>query len=169
MTEQEAQKAAFEKYSADLNGTLGAGNFEDHKRGWSDAIEWVKNGQEPVWLYHCGFNHLHSIITKKAAFVASSVVEGEEVTEGMRLAVINLSLYAVEMSRLFAKNPLYLHPTPQPDVTELVEAAKKALEALEWNWGGEPMPSLEFEAMGFIKEALYKLERKQTSAEIQGR
>lgn len=65
--------------------------------------------------------------------------------------------------------PLYLHPTPQPDVTELVEAAKKALEALEWNWGGEPMPSLEFEAMGLIREALHKLERKQTSAEIQGR
>lgn len=31
------------------------------------------------------------------------------------------------------------------------------------------MPSLEFEAMGIIREALYKLERKQTSAEIQGR
>lgn len=36
MTEQEAQEAAFEKYNADSNNTLGAENFEDHKRGWDD-------------------------------------------------------------------------------------------------------------------------------------
>lgn len=94
---------------------------------WKSALEWVKNGQEPVSLYHCGFKNLHSIIIKKAAFVASSVVEGEEVTEGMRSAVIDLSTYAVEMSRLFAKNPLYAHPAPQPDVVELVEALNQIM------------------------------------------
>jgi hypothetical protein len=42
MTEQEAQKAAFKKWERELNLELRAENFEDHRRGWSDAIEWTK-------------------------------------------------------------------------------------------------------------------------------
>ena len=34
------------------------------------------------------------------------------------------------------------------------EALKLALEALQWNWGGEPLPTLELKAINAIKEAL---------------
>jgi hypothetical protein len=34
------------------------------------------------------------------------------------------------------------------------EALKLALEALQWNWGGEPLPTLELQAINAIKEAL---------------
>lgn len=34
------------------------------------------------------------------------------------------------------------------------KALEMALEALQWNWGGEPLPTLELEAMEAIKEAL---------------
>ena len=33
-------------------------------------------------------------------------------------------------------------------------ALKLALEALQWNWGGEPLPTLELQAINAIKEAL---------------
>ena len=35
-----------------------------------------------------------------------------------------------------------------------IEALKLALEALQWNWGGEPLPTLELQAINAIKEAL---------------
>ena len=34
------------------------------------------------------------------------------------------------------------------------EALKLALEALKWNWGGEPLPTLELEAITAIEQAL---------------
>jgi len=34
------------------------------------------------------------------------------------------------------------------------EALKLALEALQWHWGGEPLPTLELKAINAIKEAL---------------
>ena len=40
------------------------------------------------------------------------------------------------------------------DYERLRLAAQKALEALEWNWGGEPLPTLEFEAIGLLKKEL---------------
>lgn len=67
---------------------------------------------EPVELYPCGFKQLHSMIVEKAAYVALAVVEGEEITESMRATVLDLSKYAVEMSRFFAKQPLYSHHAP---------------------------------------------------------
>ena len=33
-------------------------------------------------------------------------------------------------------------------------ALKLALEALQWHWGGEPLPTLELKAINAIKEAL---------------
>lgn len=39
------------------------------------------------------------------------------------------------------------------------EALKLALEALQWNWGGEPLPTLELKAINAIKEALAQPER----------
>ena len=34
------------------------------------------------------------------------------------------------------------------------EALELALEALQWNWGGEPLPTLEIEAIEALKRAL---------------
>ena len=34
------------------------------------------------------------------------------------------------------------------------EALQLALEALQWNWGGEPLPTKELEAINAIREAL---------------
>lgn len=137
MNEQEAFKEAASRWMTESKGEDIGAYF------WKAALEFVKNGQEPVWLYHCGFKHLHSIITKKAAFVASSVVEGEEITEGMRSEVIDILIYAVEMSRLFAKTPLYIHPAPQPDVSELVDVLNGVVSLCKeafyyWEQDNEP-------------------------------
>ena len=40
------------------------------------------------------------------------------------------------------------------------EALKLALEALQWNWEGEPLPTLELQAINAIKEALAQQEQK---------
>jgi hypothetical protein len=40
------------------------------------------------------------------------------------------------------------------------EALKLALEALQWNWGGEPLPTLELKAINAIKEALAQPEQE---------
>ncbi len=40
------------------------------------------------------------------------------------------------------------------DYERLQLAAKKALEALEWSWGGEPLPTLEIEAIELLKKEL---------------
>ena len=40
------------------------------------------------------------------------------------------------------------------------EALKLALEALQWNWGGEPLPTLELQAINAIKEALAQQEQE---------
>lgn len=40
------------------------------------------------------------------------------------------------------------------DYIRLQLAAKKALEALEWSWGGEPLPTLEIEAIELLKKEL---------------
>ena len=40
------------------------------------------------------------------------------------------------------------------------EALKLALEALQWNWGGEPLPTLELQAINAIKEALAQPEQE---------
>ena len=40
------------------------------------------------------------------------------------------------------------------------EALKLALEALQWNWGGEPLPTLELQAINAIKEVLAQPEQK---------
>lgn len=39
---------------------------------------------------------------------------------------------------------------------ELRLAAHKALEALQWNYGGEPLPTLELEAIVALKKVLNK-------------
>ena len=41
------------------------------------------------------------------------------------------------------------------------EAMKAALEALEWSWGGEPLPSKEYEAMQLLRAALAEQDVKQ--------
>lgn len=38
------------------------------------------------------------------------------------------------------------------------QALEKALEALQWNWGGEPLPTMELEAIEAIQEALAERE-----------
>lgn len=99
MTDKEAQEAAFEKYSADFNGTLGAENFEDHKRGWDDALEWVKKGQEPVgWIWPKEKNGYLCVTKMKTA--------------------PDFSFWDKKA------RPLYTHPAPHPDVSELVEVLK---------------------------------------------
>ena len=40
------------------------------------------------------------------------------------------------------------------DYELLQVAAKKALEALQWSWGGEPLPTLELEAIELLKKEL---------------
>jgi len=40
------------------------------------------------------------------------------------------------------------------------EALKKALEALLWDWGGKPLPTLELQATNAIKEALAQPEQE---------
>jgi len=40
------------------------------------------------------------------------------------------------------------------------EALKLALEALQWNWGGEPLPTLELQAINAIKEVLAQPEQE---------
>ena len=40
------------------------------------------------------------------------------------------------------------------------QALQKALEALQWNWGGEPLPTMELEAIEAIKEALVEPEQE---------
>ena len=40
------------------------------------------------------------------------------------------------------------------------EALKLALEALQWHWGGEPLPTLELQAINAIKEALAQPEQE---------
>jgi hypothetical protein len=40
------------------------------------------------------------------------------------------------------------------DYMRLKKAAVKALEALQWTWGGEPLPTLELEAIDALKRAL---------------
>ena len=42
-------------------------------------------------------------------------------------------------------------------------ALKLALEALQWNWGGEPLPTLELQAINAIKEALAQTKPVQVS------
>jgi hypothetical protein len=43
------------------------------------------------------------------------------------------------------------------------EALKLALEALQWNWGGEPLPTLELQAINAIKEVLAQPKPVQVS------
>lgn len=40
------------------------------------------------------------------------------------------------------------------DYERLRVAASKALEALQWSWGGEPLPTLELEAIELLKNEL---------------
>ena len=40
------------------------------------------------------------------------------------------------------------------DYELLQVAAQKALEALQWSWGGEPLPTLELEAIELLKKEL---------------
>ena len=40
------------------------------------------------------------------------------------------------------------------------QALKLALEALQWNWGGEPLPTLELQAINAIKEALAQSDKE---------
>lgn len=96
----------------------------DHR----DAQQVVAQG-EPVALYPCGFKKLHEMVIEKAAYVARRVVEGEVVTESMRTTVLDLTKYAVEMSRFFAKHPLYTHP-PAEVVRELAVASEDAKNTL---------------------------------------
>ena len=46
------------------------------------------------------------------------------------------------------------------------EALKLALEALEWNWGGEPLPTKELEAMTALRQAIAEAEKQEPYAYI---
>jgi hypothetical protein len=51
-----------------------------------------------------------------------------------------------------------------------IEAMKLALEALEWNWGGEPLPTKELEAMTALRQAIKEAALEglsETSREIE--
>ena len=39
-------------------------------------------------------------------------------------------------------------------IAELENACRQALEALEWSWGGEPLPTLEIAAIAELKRVL---------------
>lgn len=39
-------------------------------------------------------------------------------------------------------------------ITDLEKACRQALEALQWNWGGEPLPTLELAAIEELKRVL---------------
>ena len=133
MNEQEAQKAAFKNWDYLNKNSLSIDHKNAHQQGWDDAIEWVKQGQEPFpgcAVYTDKYGEKRMVM---------GMEKGQEDRYGQRL---------------------YLHPASTPEVVELIEAAKKALEAFEWSWGGEPMPSLEFEAMGLLRKALSKAEVK---------
>jgi len=41
-----------------------------------------------------------------------------------------------------------------------IEAMKQALEALEWSWGGEPMGTLEQEAMKALRQTIEEAEKR---------
>lgn len=41
------------------------------------------------------------------------------------------------------------------------QALELALEALQWNWGGEPLPTKELEAINAIREALAEIEKTE--------
>ena len=45
------------------------------------------------------------------------------------------------------------------------EALELALEALQWNWGGEPLPTKELEAINAIREALAEPEQEPLTDE----
>ena len=49
------------------------------------------------------------------------------------------------------------------------EALKLALEALQWNWGGEPLPTLELQAINAIKEALAQPEQEPVAWQVKYR
>lgn len=100
MTEQEAQKKAFEKWYEINYYSLSFDHQAGHEKGWEDALEWVKHGQEPVAEALGGFftGPLKQMIK----------IKGEE----------TLPIGA----------ELYLHPAPQPDVAELVQAARFLLD-----------------------------------------
>ena len=38
---------------------------------------------------------------------------------------------------------------------------KLAVEALEWNWGGEPLPTKELEAMTALRQAIEQAEKQE--------
>lgn len=47
-----------------------------------------------------------------------------------------------------------------------VRTMKKALEALEWSWGGEPLPTMEWEAMQDLRKAIEQAENQEPIGEI---
>lgn len=109
MNEQEAQKAAFKKWG-DLNKhRLSIDHKYGHEQGWDDAIEWIKQRQEPVawrWLYN------------GRAFDNGWCEGPLPEKDIIRIAESNSRTLEVA----------YTHPAPPPEVAELIEAGKLALE-----------------------------------------
>jgi len=94
MNEQESQKLAFKNWN-DLNkNSLSLDHKNGHQQGWDDAIEWIKQGQEPVAEVCFGF-----ILDYRKQII--KVSSDERLPIGLQL---------------------YTNPQPPQKVTELIEA-----------------------------------------------
>lgn len=65
-----------------------------------------------------------------------------------------IEFYAANLQDLFKVVEERAELVLYEDYLRLQTAAKKALEALGWNWGGEPLPTLELEAIELLKKEL---------------
>ena len=101
MNEEKAQAAAFKKYSGDCD-TIRAESFKHYQQGWADALDWVKNGQEPVVFAR--EDHLKKLTRTLDPAGAGHCVLSAKKEQGCTF-------------------PLYTHPAPS-EVVELVEILK---------------------------------------------
>lgn len=65
-----------------------------------------------------------------------------------------IEFYVVDSQYLCRVNEEDARLVKYEDYVRLREAAMKALEALQWVWGGEPLPTLELEAIEALKKEL---------------
>jgi len=126
----EADKKAFDEAFAEYRDCEKP-NYDSYENGWIDALAHRdKQAGDPIELYPCGFQKLHSLVVEKAAYLARGVVEGEPITESMRRTVFDLAKNAVEMASFLVKQPLYTTP-PAAQVNEQMLAALERLVEIE--------------------------------------